>query len=126
MVFSDLHEQRIQRERHEWKRFPDHFPEDESVRPVCLKDVAAGSICRMWFTPNQGRFVAIGNAEKLDGDGITSIVVRNDGNAMGVLPDCLVVVLSQPPNEFPNLIADLAQFNAYLKRAAWSGREGSC
>lgn len=68
----------IEQERQErLKLWKGRYSEPLEVVPEPIRDVTPGRICRLWFMPNQSRFVVLG----LDGDRVR--VALHDGHVSG-------------------------------------------
>jgi len=94
------------------------YSEPLDVVPVTIVDVSPGCVCRLWFMPNQTRFVVLG----VSATGTTKVVLQC-GTIIGFQVDALVVVVSDCPEGFPNLIDEIAGFENDISKRAWGGTE---
>lgn len=109
---------KVEKERHErTQMWGGRFAEPLDVEPVELFKVSAGSLCRLWFMPNQTQFVVAGRI------GATIKIVSEDGVVLGMLGDALVVVLDGPPSGFEPLTSRMEEFEREMAVAAWQGRK---
>ncbi len=107
----------IEKERKErTKLWGGRFAEPAEVMPIQIRFAEPGSVCRLWFMPNDSQFVVIGNQP-----GRTAIVTE-DGQATGFTHDALVVVISGPPVEFADLLPVIEGHRSTLRSLAWCGR----
>lgn len=107
----------IEREREERiKSIGVRHAEPDDVLPVSIDQVEPGSICRLWWMPNQSRFVVAG----VVGDCVK--IVHASGTVTGFRLDTLVVILDGPPPAFDSLLQRIADFQSTMVAAAWHGR----
>ncbi len=92
------------------------FAEPLDVVPCQIHFVEPGSVCRLWFMPNDSHFVVIGN--KPD----RTVVVLPDGQSSGFQSHALVVVVSPPPTIFTDLLPVISAHQRLLKDMAWGDR----
>jgi len=92
------------------------FAEPLDVVPVYIQHVKPGAICRLWFMPNQSRFVVIGRGKSY------MQIVGDDGHVSGFTDDCLVVVLGTPPDGFNSPVAKIQEFENEMFKLAWCER----
>ena len=111
-------DQLIESERFERMRmWAGRYAEPLDVVPVPIVAVAPGSICRLWFMPNQMRFVVLG------ADGMGSVKTCTMLKSVSAFTrDALVVVVYGPPAKFPNLLNRIRKFEADITEKAWCGR----
>lgn len=108
-----ISEERKQRSRDAWLS---RFPEPEDVIPRYICEVPPGSICRLWWMPNQNRFVVVGNHDE------RTKIVHKCGLVTAFELTALVVVVQDAPNPFPDLMEQIEEFENRIAQAAWCGR----
>lgn len=116
---SDVAKEYIEKERAERRKFWRQYDEPEAIVPKYVQSVAPGSVCRLWFMPNQSPFVVVG----IRADGVVTVVLEG-GRVQGFEANALVVVVDTPPPDWQPLQPLIEQFEATMKRMAWGSRCG--
>ncbi len=89
------------------------FAEPLEVVPIEIADAVPGSVCRLWFMPNQSRFVVAGETQG------SVKIIHECGSVAGFNRDALVVVVQEPEKPLA-LLERIQDFESQMRLQAWT------